>query len=359
LFDRRTETALQSGVTLQPLTRALALVAEKAEVQHAVEQHLPRCLPCAGARLSLAPDTGADSHVVHHARELRVDVRFCGARLARLEAWRSPAETPFVAADLEVLRIAAPSVATSLALACKCEELDRRAQEHAEAWRAERFAVLDTVAAEIAHEIRYPINFFRSVFQRRVAGATLDAEEVEIGCEEVDRLERLVSGLRRLPRARLKRRWVRIGELAGRAEMLLRDRFCRGRLRFSGAGNDVVSCDCDQVTQVLVNLLSNALDAAGADGEVGISWTSQGGGRLTVWDSGPGFRDGPSKLFVPWCTTKPNGTGLGLTISHRIVKAHGWSIDAERRDGRTVFEVQIPACDITSAVEAQGRGGET
>jgi signal transduction histidine kinase len=106
-------------------------------------------------------------------------------------------------------------------------------------------------------------------------------------------------------------------------------------------------CDPDKLTQVLVNLMSNAMDACGPNGRAGIAWraTSQGG-ELSVWDDGPGFVGDSSRLFAPWYTTKPRGTGLGLAITHRLVRAHGWSIAAARRESRTVFAITIRAEDI-------------
>jgi signal transduction histidine kinase len=68
-----------------------------------------------------------------------------------------------------------------------------------------------------------------------------------------------------------------------------------------------------------------------------------------VWDDGLGFEGDASRLFAPWFTTKPRGTGLGLAIAHRIVRAHGWSIDASRTDGLTCFVVSIPASDVVSS----------
>ncbi|MGH7270823.1 MAG: ATP-binding protein, partial [Polyangiaceae bacterium] len=65
-----------------------------------------------------------------------------------------------------------------------------------------------------------------------------------------------------------------------------------------------------------------------------------------VWDDGPGFDSDPSQIFSPWFTTKPRGTGLGLAITQRIVRAHGWSIDALRADGRTRFVVAVPLSDV-------------
>jgi signal transduction histidine kinase len=98
---------------------------------------------------------------------------------------------------------------------------------------------------------------------------------------------------------------------------------------------------------VLVNLLANALEATNGKGRVGVAWRlTHRGGELSVWDTGPGFSGDPSRLFAPWYTTKPRGTGLGLAIVHRLVRAHGWNIEASRRDSRTTFVVAVPASDV-------------
>jgi nitrogen-specific signal transduction histidine kinase len=74
-----------------------------------------------------------------------------------------------------------------------------------------------------------------------------------------------------------------------------------------------------------------------------------------VWDDGPGFEGDAARLFAPWFTTKPRGTGLGLAITQRIVRAHGWTIDAERAGARTRFVVAIPPSDVLFA-ERRGTG---
>jgi signal transduction histidine kinase len=195
--------------------------------------------------------------------------------------------------------------------------------------------------------VRYPINFFRSVFRRDAANATLDAEEIDIGCEEVDRLERLVSGLRRMVGHRIDRRAVSVADLAARAEMLLRDSLSGRSLEIVVPVEAALRCDTDQVTQVLVNLVANAIDAGGPRGRVGVTWTVEDeAAELVVWDDGPGFETDPSQLFSAWFTTKPRGTGLGLAITQRIVRAHGWTIDAVRVEARTRFVVTIPMSDV-------------
>jgi len=115
-----------------------------------------------------------------------------------------------------------------------------------------------------------------------------------------------------------------------------------------------LNCDADQVTQILVNLVANGLQAAGEQGSVGVAWShGASGAELVVWDTGPGFEGEASRLFAPWYTTKPKGTGLGLAITHRLVRSHGWSITAQRRDNRTLFMIGIRSEDVSATLEAK------
>lgn len=311
-------------------------------------------------------DRGARASEAEPADELSIDVLFRGSPLAVLRVGKKRGGALFTSDDVDLLRTIANQAALALAHANSYAELELRRRQQAAAWRGEREALVETVAAEIAHEIRYPINFFRSIFNgadaagsRLADGLTLDAEEVDIGCEEVERLERLVSGLRRVATRRLERRTVSVQDLVLKAERLLRDQLGSRRLDVRVEGTPALRCDSDQATQVLVNLLSNALDAAGDDGKVGVIWeVAKGGGSLSVWDTGPGFTGDPERVFAPWYTTKPRGTGLGLAITQRLVRAHGWSIEPTRRDGKTYFTVAIPEADIHASFEGARRGAD-
>jgi PAS domain S-box-containing protein len=101
------------------------------------------------------------------------------------------------------------------------------------------------------------------------------------------------------------------------------------------AGPDVIiNADGDQLDQLLINLLRNAADASlETDGGVLISWT-RNGTYLDVWieDEGPGLSN-TANLFVPFFTTKPAGTGIGLVLSRQIAEAHGGSLTLENRAG--------------------------
>jgi len=94
--------------------------------------------------------------------------------------------------------------------------------------------------------------------------------------------------------------------------------------------------------QVVLNLIRNAVEAAGKGGRVTVEVTLLGDtASLTVRDNGAGFA-AEAPIFEPFFTTKEHGTGLGLAIAHRIVMDHGGSISAESRPGETVFRLSLP-----------------
>jgi two-component system nitrogen regulation sensor histidine kinase NtrY len=94
----------------------------------------------------------------------------------------------------------------------------------------------------------------------------------------------------------------------------------------------IISADVDQLEQLLINLIRNAADAAlETDGSVQVGWLVQGS-QVEVWviDDGPGIPN-TANLFVPFFTTKPAGSGIGLVLSRQIAEAHGGQLTLENR----------------------------
>ncbi len=132
--------------------------------------------------------------------------------------------------------------------------------------------------------------------------------------------------LARLPQPKLLP--VRVSEWVGRTVKL------ETRVKVSlGKGPDaVISADADQLEQLLINLIRNAADAAlETKGSVEVGWKrSRGQVELWVVDDGPGLPN-TANLFVPFFTTKPGGSGIGLVLSRQIAEAHGGELSLKNR----------------------------
>ncbi len=131
------------------------------------------------------------------------------------------------------------------------------------------------------------------------------------------------------------------------AEWILRVASLETRLRVDvrGGPEATIHADPDQLEQVLINLLRNAADAALATGGgVELGW-NRDGGYMEIWvrDDGPGLSN-TGNLFVPFFTTKPGGSGIGLALSRQIAEAHGGALTLENRKDRAgcIARVRLP-----------------
>jgi signal transduction histidine kinase len=110
----------------------------------------------------------------------------------------------------------------------------------------------------------------------------------------------------------------------------------RKEIQVQPGGPVIVQADPDQLEQLLINLMRNAVDAAiETGGAVRVGWR-RNSHKVSVYieDEGPGLAN-PSNLFVPFFTTKPQGSGIGLVLGRQIAEAHGGTLTLEPRPAGT------------------------
>ncbi|MGG2197979.1 ATP-binding protein [Paenibacillus validus] len=120
------------------------------------------------------------------------------------------------------------------------------------------------------------------------------------------------------------------------------------------AADTEIYCDENQIKQVFINLIQNALEVTPVDGRVAIDIDSDADGvAIAIRDEGPGIpEDKLRKLGEPFFTTKENGTGLGLTVSYNIIENHGGRIQVNSIVGQgTTFTIRLPFEPKTLAAE--------
>lgn len=217
--------------------------------------------------------------------------------------------------------------------------------------RRNRLAALGEMAAGIAHEIRNPlggIKLYTSLLKSDVADRPDSTRTLGKISNAIGRMESIVSQVLYFAREiRAMPCDCDVAELIQEAIELARSRKADAAIevRCSGPGSMRSRIDPNLMTQALLNLLINAMDACGESGTVEVTYAVEDGGktRIRIEDSGPGLpADVIDKVFHPFFTTKADGTGLGLAIVHRIIEAHEGSIEAKNRDvGGARFELTV------------------
>ncbi len=216
---------------------------------------------------------------------------------------------------------------------------------------ADRLAMLGRMAANIAHEIRNPIASLTGAIEALTSKALPDGERgrlVQIVLRESDRLNEIIRNFLEYARpAPLSITSVDVAETLDDILLLLEHRALPPGLKIV---RDFPSSlrwgiDAQQFRQAVWNLCLNALDAMPDGGELRVSATVRDARlEVQVTDTGEGITpDEVSQLFEPFFSTKPDGSGLGLALVHRIVRDHDGDIDLHSEPGvGTTFTLSLP-----------------
>ena len=217
--------------------------------------------------------------------------------------------------------------------------------------RRNRLAALGEMAAGIAHEIRNPlgaIKLYTSLIKTDVHDRPDAQRTVGKISNAIGRMESIVSQVLYFAREiRAMPVECDLADLIRESIDVARSRKSEAAIevRCSGPASIRSRIDPNLITQALLNLIINAMDACGEKGHIEVSYAAQTNGktRVRIDDSGPGLpADVIDKVFHPFFTTKAEGTGLGLAIVHRIVEAHEGTIEALNRiEGGARFEMMI------------------
>jgi len=237
------------------------------------------------------------------------------------------------------------------------EKLKREGQERerleAEIRQTERLTALGHMSAGLAHEIRNPLGIMKVSIQLLAQEKVDDGvvtEYCRVLLEECERLNRLVSEFLNFARPKeLVRERIVLGQLLEKGVTLIQPALRQHHIELKQVRNKVaeqeVEVDQDQMKQVILNILLNAIDAQGEGGVILLEGVQQDGFvGFAVSDEGPGILpDAMPYIYDPFFTTKEKGTGLGLSVVHRILDQHGGRIATTNRGDRGVrVEILMP-----------------
>lgn len=318
----------------------------------------------AAARLSIDGRTWRTRHRAGGTRRLAAPIAVHGARRGEVEVSypagvAGPGEDPFLPDERKLVDEIALQVGLALERSRDAEE---RGRLEGQLRHADRLATLGELAAGVAHEINEPLEGILGFAQlaRRAPGLPAAAQPdldrvVTEALRARDIVRRLLLFARQAPSHRGP---VELNAVVRGIQAFL-DQRCRAagvELAVSlGRGAGTVVGDETQLSQVVVNLAVNAIQAMPGGGRLSVATRgTRAAAVLSVEDTGTGM--GPevlSQIFVPFFTTKPvgAGTGLGLPVVHGIVAAHGGTIAVDSAPGRgSRFTVTLPRA-------GQGEGG--
>jgi two-component system, NtrC family, sensor kinase len=223
--------------------------------------------------------------------------------------------------------------------------------------RMDRMSSLGQLSAGIAHEIRNPlsgINLNLQMLARQLKADPESTEKISDSLEGIVRINGLIKNVLNFARPTPPHfKWDFLQRVIKETLSIMASQLKRQKIRVIKklpVAGPAIFFDENQMRQVFVNLLVNAMEAMPDGGTIKITGSVETNGsrlglfRLIISDNGSGIpEDILSKIFDPFFTTKPEGTGLGLSILHQILEQHRAIIQVESSVGKgAVFTLSFP-----------------
>jgi len=218
--------------------------------------------------------------------------------------------------------------------------------------QSERLAAVGQAVAHVAHEIKNPLMIIGGVSNqiRRNVLQEKDLQKLDIVLEEVRRLEGLVANLGDFTKEyRLMKRPADLNSVIKDVLKIMAGVYPMERYGFKERLSPYlgeIDCDPDKLKQVFINIISNGLEAMSDGGTITVSTEKIWHGvEIRISDEGTGIQDGDLEhIFEPFYTTRERGSGLGLSISYKLIEAHAGEIWAASHPGKgTTFVIRLPA----------------
>ena len=221
--------------------------------------------------------------------------------------------------------------------------------QHAVA-RSERVRLLGQVAGGLAHQLRNAVTGAKLAVQLHAQSCPGgDAEALQVAERQLSRMATDLQRFFELGRSETQRTECSLRDQVDDAVALLRPQ-CRHAgiaLRWAKPDRDIrVIGDAGQLGHVILNVITNAVDAVGPNGFIDVQLWAEKTAIIDVIDTGPGPAAGlANRIFEPFVTGKSEGIGLGLAVAKQVIEAHGGKIEWTRENGTTRFRIEIPTHD--------------
>jgi signal transduction histidine kinase len=256
----------------------------------------------------------------------------------------------------------------NIGLEANIAERTRQLQEaQAHVLHQEKMAAFGLLAAGIAHEVGNPLTSISSLVQmlQRRTEEPYTLEKLALVSGQLQRIRTTLRELIEFSRpASTERTRVALGEILDEALNIAKYyKRTRGRLTSPQLPPDLPPLHGvrDQLVQVFLNLVLNAIDAVDRDGSIELRVVRcEDGVEVSVCDNGCGIApEHAGRLFTPYFTTKKHGTGLGLFVTRQLVAEHGGSITFDSPPGQgTTFRVRLPL-EEGRGTRGEGRGEDS